>query len=109
MNSFKLVVINILVYLLTLLIFIIEKNNLRRFTYGLLLYFLFCFNIGIKIKNILVYLVISVVCVLTESIFVNFFDETWEYKNPDILGIPYWLIPIWSIAIILVVQINEKL
>ena len=109
MNSFKLVVINILVYLLTLLIFIIEQNNLRRFTYGLLLYFLFCFNIGIKIKNILVYLVISVICVLTESIFVNFLMKLGNIKIRDYFRNIHWLIPIWSIAIILVVQINEKL
>ena len=109
MDSQKIILINILSYLLVLLIFIKEKKNLNRFLLSLFLYLLFSLYIGLDIQSIIIYLVLSVICVLTESFFVNFLDNTWEYKKPDVIGIPYWLVPLWGIAILLIVQFKKLL
>jgi uncharacterized membrane protein len=99
----------ILIYFLTLLIFFIFPENKIRLISTLVLYFISCniFNVGI-IKTIL-YLFISFLCVMTESLFINSFKNTWEYKKSDILGIPLWLIPLWGIAILLVINIKKNI
>ncbi len=109
MESQKIILINIVSYLLVLLIFIKEKENMNRFLLSLVLYLLFSLYIGLDIQSIIIYLVLSVICVLTESFFVNFLDNTWEYKKPDVIGIPYWLVPLWGIAILLIVQFKKLL
>jgi len=105
----KILIVNALSYLLVLLIFFKQNKNLNRFILLLVLYLLFSLYIELDIQLIIIYLVLSVICVLTESFFINFLDNTWEYKKPDIIGIPYWLVPLWGIAILLIVQCKKLL
>ena len=94
----------VVIYILLLLIFYSIQNKHLRFIYVTSIYLLctYLFNINYKIS--ILYVIIAICCVITESIYINLLDETWKYINPDVISIPYWLIPIWSIAILLIVE-----
>ena len=103
-------IINIgLVYLLTLFLFYTIKKEYIRLLLALLIYLFGIFIFEHDYKLAIIYLGVAVCCVITESIFITFFDETWNYRKPDIINIPYWLIPIWAIAIILIIEINKNI
>lgn len=99
--------LNILVYLLTLLIYLLFDDNFLRFILTTCAYIIGTLIYKINCYKGILYLFIACICVLTESIFINFFSNTWEYKKSDIIGIPFWLIPLWGIAILLVLNINK--
>ena len=88
-----------------LLIFHFIKNKYIRFISTLFIYLLCIYLFNIDYKLSILYIIIAIGCVITESIYINFFTETWNYINPDIINIPYWLISMWSIAILLIVEI----
>ena len=58
-------------------------------------------------KNILFYLLCSLAGPIAEIVIMKIANNTWEYKNPDFLGIPFWLLPLWGIAAGGVLGINE--
>lgn len=31
--------------------------------------------------------------------------NTWQYKHKNIINIPYWLIPLWFIAILFIIKL----
>ena len=101
--------INILVYLLTLLVFFLFNDKNIRFLLTLTSYLLSCELYKIDWYKRIIYIFLACVCVLTESIFINLFDNTWEYKIDDFIGIPFWLIPLWGMAILLVININRDI
>ena len=101
--------INILVYLLTLLIFLLFNENDIRFLLTFISYLLICELYKISYFKRLIYFLIAIFCVLTEIIFIKLFSNTWIYKNPNLLGIPFWLIPLWGIVILLIVNINKDI
>ena len=95
----------IMIYTLLLFIFYFINDKYYRLIYTIILYIL-CINIfNINYKLSMVYVIIALCCVITESIYINFINETWKYNNPDIISIPLWLIFIWSIAILLIIEI----
>ena len=95
----------IMIYTLLLFIFYFINDKYYRLIYTIILYIL-CINIfNINYKLSMVYVIIALCCVITESIYINFINETWKYNNPDIISIPLWLIFIWSIAILLIIKI----
>jgi hypothetical protein len=51
-------------------------------------------------KNILFYIFIAFIPPLSESLLINYCEDTWTYKSPFKLGIPIWLFPIWGIVLI---------
>ena len=99
--------LNILVYLLTLLIYLLFDDNFLRFILTTCAYIIGTIIYKIDCYKGIFYLFIASICVLTESIFINFFSNTWEYNKSDIIGIPFWLIPLWGMAILLVLNINK--
>ena len=101
--------LNILVYLLTLLVYLLFSDNSIRFLTSLIAYITSCFIYRIEWYRSILYFIVAIVCVLTESIFINLFSNTWKYKNQDILGIPLWLIPLWGIAILLILNIDKDM
>ena len=101
--------INILVYLLTLLVFFLFNDKNLRFILTFISYIVSCELYRINWYTRIVYLLLAIICVITESIFINLFEETWNYKNVDLFGIPFWLIPLWGLAILLIVNINKDI
>ena len=96
-----------MIYSLLLIIFYFVNDKYYRLIYTIIIYML-CINIfNINYKLSIVYVIIAVCCVITESIYINFISETWKYNNPDIISIPLWLIFIWSIAILLIINIID--
>ena len=98
----------IIIYILLLLIFYKINNKNMRFIYLSLIYLLCIYLFNIVNKTSFLYVIIAAACVITESIYITFFSETWKYINPDIINIPYWLISLWSIAIIFIVETANK-
>ena len=43
----------------------------------------------------------------SEAIFIRFGPNTWSYTAPWMFGIPLWLIPMWAIAAMMVVNLNN--
>ena len=79
------------------------QNNIRLILSGLL-YVVCLYLFGINYKLGILYIVIAIAFVITESIYINFCDESWKYTNPDIIGIPYWLTFIWSIVTVIITE-----
>ncbi len=95
--------------MLTLLIFFLFNDNILRFILTLFAYIISSSIYRIEFYKSLVYLSIAFICVLTESIFINFVGNTWEYRNSDFFGIPFWLVPLWGMAILLILNINKDI
>lgn len=94
----------IIVYLTLLLLVYNIHSNLNRFV-TLILFYLYTarlFNINSKLA--LLYFLIGIAAAFTEHIFIKYINESWDYRNPNFLTIPLWLIPLWGIAILLIIE-----
>jgi hypothetical protein len=87
-----------------LLLFYTKKEKNIRLLSTSLIYLLCIYLFDIDYTYAILYILIALCCVITESIYIHFCDETWKYMNPDIIHIPYWLISLWSIAILLIIE-----
>lgn len=96
-----------MIYTLLLFIFYFVNDKYYRLIYTIIIYMLCITIFNINYKLSIVYVIIALCCVITESIYINFISETWKYNNPDIISIPLWLIFIWSIAILLIINIID--
>lgn len=47
---------------------------------------------------LLFYLLVGLGGVGAEILAVNFGNKTWTYKQNDLMGVPIWLFPLWSLA-----------
>ena len=94
----------IAIYLLTFAIFYTIEKKCLRLIFASIIYILCLYTFNIKFNIALFYIFIAIGCVITESIYITFCKDTWNYRNPDIINIPYWLIPLWSIAFLLIIQ-----
>lgn len=105
----RIMIIYIFLYILTLLTFHKIKDKYQRFFITNIIYIVFGTLTDYNMKMLIIYYILAIICVGTESIFINFFDETWKYKNPDIIEVPFWLVPLWGIAILLIINISKNL
>ena len=55
------------------------------------------------------YAVIGLGGALSESIYIKYFAETWDYRAPKILNLPLWLFPLWAIAAMVIVNLYPAL
>jgi hypothetical protein len=47
---------------------------------------------------------------IVESICIKYGIKTWKYMKPtDPLNVPIWLVPLWSIACVVILRISEEL
>jgi len=53
-------------------------------------------------------LLIGIGFALTETLFIRYMGSTWNYRRPDIVHIPYWLVPLWATTIVLVTQASNR-
>lgn len=108
MNNIFLIIKIITIYFLLLLLFYKFNNKNIRFICTSIIYLLCIYLFNIDYKLSILYVIIAICWVITESIYINFCNETWKYINPDFINIPYWLISMWSIAILLIVESVNK-
>lgn len=96
-----------IIYITLLIIFqVVEDNMIKLILFGAL--YIYTANV-LGDGNYLIYLGIGLAASLTEAICINYFSNTWRYESPDSIGIPYWLIPLWSITAIFVVKVYNIL
>jgi hypothetical protein len=97
----------IIIYLSLFIVFYNVKDDINRFIILSTIYLL-CINIfNVDPKLGLLFLVIATFCGLSELIYSRFIEFRWHYNNnkKQIQRMPYWLIPLWSIAILFIVEI----
>ena len=97
------------VYFATLLLFFSVKDNLGRFVAASIFYMGLVNNFNLGYDLGVLYFLVGVAAALTEHVFINYINSTWDYRNPDIISLPYWLFPLWGIAVILITQICDIL
>jgi hypothetical protein len=107
-NNIFLVIKIIIIYISLLFTFYKIENKEKRLIFTSIIYLLCICLFNIDYKLSILYVFIAICCVITESIYITFFNETWVYINPDIINIPYWLIAMWSIAILLIAESVNK-
>lgn len=91
--------------ILTLLTFIFIKDENNIFI--ILSLILLMMYLSDTSKSIYFYILSSIIGATTEAIIMFFTNNIWSYKNPNIMGIPYWLIPLWGIVAGGIMSINE--
>jgi len=104
MNKDMNIVKIIIVYFMVMLSFYIIHSNLMRFIVLLLLYIFSVILFNINYKLGFLYFLTGIGAALTEHIFIKYIHSSWDYRNPNLLTIPFWLIPLWGIAIIIIVE-----
>lgn len=91
-----------IIYITILIMFqVVEDSRTRLILFGVL--YIYTANV-LGDENYLLYLGVGLAASLTEAICINYFSDTWRYESPDFVGVPYWLIPLWSIAAIFIVK-----
>ena len=93
-----------IVYFTLLLLVYNVHSNLNRFL-TLILFYIFTtrlFNINFNLGFL--YFLIGIAAAFTEHIFIKYINESWDYRNPNFFTIPLWLIPLWGIAILLIIE-----
>lgn len=87
----------ILISSIITVIFVILFSQDPTFLFSLLSLQLLVLNYFIDLP-ILFYLLVGLGGVGAEILAVNFGNKTWNYKQNDLLGVPVWLFPLWSLA-----------
>jgi hypothetical protein len=60
-----------------------------------------------SLKKIIIFISCGVMGAIAEIIAIG--SGAWFYSNSDFLGIPYWLIPLWGIAALFMINFQEQL
>ena len=92
--------------ILTMLVFWYNTASVTRFVLSVLLYLTAIIVFNISYSRGAFFVLMGSAAAIVESIFIQYMDATWEYRSPDIFRIPYWLIPLWSIAIVVITQLS---
>ena len=93
-----------IIYLTTLVLFYIIHSNLLRVTVSILLYLFSIILFKIDLLAGFLYFFMGIGAAFTEYIFIKYIKLSWDYRKPDIFSIPLWLIPLWGVAIILIIE-----
>lgn len=97
----------IIIYFIVLLLFYFIHSNLYRFILLLLLYIFSVFIFNINFIFGCFYFLLAIGASITEHIFIKYITLSWDYRNPNLFTIPYWLIPLWGIAVILILETSS--
>ena len=92
-------------YLLNLLLYFNITSNHSRFIFTLFLYLFSIIMFKIDYKDAVLFFIIAICCSITEYFFIRFINHSWDYRKPDLYLIPYWLIPLWAIAVVIITEI----
>ena len=94
-------------YLIICTIFKVFDDVNVRTVASFCLFFYYAKHFNLKHTTILQYIFLAILASATEIIFITQFNDTWIYKKPDILHIPYWLIPLWAIAVLMISTLTK--
>ena len=94
----------VVLYTLTILLYLNTKSNKIRFIWSLLLYVFGVILLRVNYKSAVSYFALAVCATITEHIFIKYMDSTWDYRKPDRYLVPYWLVPLWALAILIIVH-----
>lgn len=97
----------IIIYFIVLLLFYFIHSNLYRSILSLLLYIFSVFIFNINFIFGCFYFLLAIGACITEHLFIRYITLSWDYRNPNLLTIPTWLIPLWALAIILILETNS--
>ncbi len=89
------------------LILVILLSDYQYVLTGILIILLFILY-KINPKPILFYVICGIGGTIAEMLAIKYGNKTWNYSEPvKILNIPLWLIPLWSIAGVFIVEIFQ--
>jgi hypothetical protein len=101
----KNIIISIIIFIIMFAIFLnIRNNNMRTLTLTLL------FFISVNLmndNNYILYLLLGLCGSITEIIYIKYINNTWSYVKPDMFGIPFWLIILWALASLFIVNVYK--
>jgi glycerol-3-phosphate acyltransferase PlsY len=105
-NFIKNILINLLSILTLAMVVLFWENNLLL-TFILIIIGLLMLFILKSLKKIATFILCGFLGTIAEIIAIM--SGAWVYSNPSILGIPFWLIPLWGIAAIFMTNFQENL
>lgn len=99
----------IILYIVILLIFKYIENSYYRFFALLLISIYLIYLFKIKTKILYFYIIITLFCVFTEILFIQYFNNTMFYYNKELINVPIWLTTLCFIAITFVFELFKIL
>jgi len=95
-------------YLCTIGVYYNIVSSLWRFILTMIIFGIatVIFNISYKLSFFV--LLLGIGCALTETLFIRYMGSTWDYRRPDIIHIPYWLVPLWATFIVLATEATKR-
>jgi hypothetical protein len=82
-------------------------SSVTRFTLLALLYFVATFAFNISHNRSLFLVFMGIVASMVENGYIQHIASTWDYRKPDVGNIPYWLVPLWSIAMVVITELSK--
>ncbi len=82
-------------------------SSITRFMLLSVLYFIAISAFNISYNRALLLVFISVAASIVEHIYIQYIESTWDYRKPDVGNVPYWLVPLWSIAIVVITELSK--
>ncbi len=95
-------------YLCTIAVYYNIVSTLWRFIFSMIIFAIatVIFNMSYNLSFFV--LLLGIGFALTETLFIRYMGSTWDYRRPDIIHIPYWLVPLWATTIVLVIQASNR-
>ena len=95
-------------YLCTIGVYYNIVSSLWRFVLSMIIFGIatVIFNMSYNLSFFV--LLLGIGCALTETLFIRYMGSTWDYRRPDVIHIPYWLVPLWATTIVLVTEASNR-
>ena len=95
-------------YLCTIGVYYNVVSSLWRFILSMIIFGIATVIFNMPYNLSFFVLLLGIGCALTETLFIRYMGATWDYRRPDIINIPYWLVPLWAIFIVLATEISNR-
>jgi len=102
----KYISINLLSIITLISVILFWKKSILLTAILLIIGFLMLYILKSK-KKIIVFIFCSFAGALTEIIAI--YSGAWIYSNSNFLGIPFWLIPLWGIAALFMINLDNQI
>jgi hypothetical protein len=95
----------IILYALIMALYYYIDSSVWRFILTMVLFSISLIIFHIPFNYALFILILGLCAAITEHIFIKYMNVTWDYRMPDIIDIPYWLVPLWAITIVIISEV----